>query len=127
MTVIKERPPEITPEIVTWEVELQKVGLVRRILNARRWYGADWWFVTISAVLVLIFIIVALFPNLFAPYQPDALVGPSFLAPGAYPPVPVLVVLEYFISQYLERPGSDYRSTPPYLLAWFKVETQLVR
>ena len=71
MTVIKERPPEITPEIVTWEVELQKVGLIRRILNARRWYGADWWFVTISAFLVLIFIILALFPNLFAPYKPD--------------------------------------------------------
>src|SRR4030042_2166417 len=93
MTVIKGRPPESTPEIVTWEVELQKVGLIRRILNARRWYGADWWFVTISAVFVLIFIVIALFPKLFAPYQPDALVGPSFLAPGAYPPVPVLVVL----------------------------------
>src|SRR4030042_498095 len=93
MAVIKERPPEITPEIVTWEVELQKVGLVRRILNARRWYGADWWFVTISAFLVLTFIIIALVPYLFAPYKPDELVGPSFLAPGAYPPVPVLIVL----------------------------------
>jgi peptide/nickel transport system permease protein len=90
---LKERPPEITPEITTWEVELQKVGLVRRMLNARRWYGADWWFVAVSAVLVVIFIIVALFPGLFAPYQPNALVGPSFLAPGAYPPVPILVVL----------------------------------
>ncbi len=93
MTVIKESPPEINPEVVTWEVELQKVGLVRRILNARRWYGADWWFVTISAVLVVVFILVALFPSLFAPYQPDELVGPSFLAPGAYPPVPELVFL----------------------------------
>lgn len=93
MTAIEERPPEVTPEITTWEVELQKVGLVRRILNARRWYGADWWFVAVSAVLVVLFIVIALFPKLFAPYQPDALVGPSFLAPGAYPPVPVLVVL----------------------------------
>ncbi|HEX9092005.1 MAG TPA: ABC transporter permease, partial [Anaerolineales bacterium] len=71
---------------------LQKVGLLRRLLNGRRWYGADWWFVAVSSVLVLIFIIVALFPNLFAPYAADALVGPSFLAPGAYPPVPILVV-----------------------------------
>jgi peptide/nickel transport system permease protein len=94
MTALEERPPEITPETTTWEVELQKVGLVRRILNARRWYGADWWFVAISSVLVLIFIIVALFPQLFAPYKPDELVGPSFLGPGAYPPVPVLVVLK---------------------------------
>ena len=92
MTVIKESPPEITPETTTWEVELQKVGLVRRILNARRWYGADWWFVIISSVLVLVFIIIGLFPKLFAPYDPSALVGPSFLAPGVYPPVPMLVV-----------------------------------
>jgi peptide/nickel transport system permease protein len=93
MTPIEERPPEIEPEITTWEVELKKVGFARRILNARRWYGADWWFVAVSTVLVLLFIIIALFPKLFAPYDPSALVGPSFLAPGAYPPVPILVVL----------------------------------
>ena len=92
MATVKETPPEVTPETITWEVELQKVGLLRRILNGRRWYGADWWFVAVSSVLVLIFIIVALFPNLFAPYRADALVGPSFLAPGAFPPVPILVV-----------------------------------
>jgi peptide/nickel transport system permease protein len=92
MTTLNERPPEIKPSETTWEVELQKVGLVRRILNARHWYGADWWFVAISSVLVALFIIVALFPELFAPYKPDALVGPSFLAPGAFPPVPVLVI-----------------------------------
>jgi peptide/nickel transport system permease protein len=92
MTALDEHPAGIAPETPSWEVELQKVGLVRRILNARRWYGADWWFVTISAALVLLFIVIALFPKLFAPYAPDALVGPSFLAPGAYPPVPMLVV-----------------------------------
>jgi peptide/nickel transport system permease protein len=92
MAALKEQPPEFIPEEISWEVELQKVSLVRRILNARRWYGADWWFVAISSVLVAIFIIIATFPSLFAPYKPDALVGPSFLAPGAYPPVPMLVV-----------------------------------
>jgi peptide/nickel transport system permease protein len=81
-----------TEEATTWEVELQRVGFIRRILNARRWYGADWWFVAISSVLVVLFIIVALFPRLFAPYQPDVQVGPTFLAPGAYPPVPVLIL-----------------------------------
>lgn len=76
----------------TWEVELEKVGLVRRILRARRWYGADWWFVVISSALVLLFIIIAIFPQLFAPNDPSALVGPSFLPPGQYPPIPELVV-----------------------------------
>jgi peptide/nickel transport system permease protein len=92
MQTTKSPTPEVAPESTPWKVELEKVGLVRRILNARRWYGADWWFVAISSVLVVIFIVVALFPELFAPYKPDALVGPSFLAPGEYPPVPELVV-----------------------------------
>jgi peptide/nickel transport system permease protein len=33
-----------------------------------------------------------LFPGLLAPYAPDEIVGTSFLAPGAYPVVPVLLV-----------------------------------
>jgi peptide/nickel transport system permease protein len=92
VTVTKERLPEIPTETESWERELERVGLVRRILNGRRWYGADWWFVGISAMMVVGFIVIALFPNLFAPHQPDQLVGPRFLAPGAHPPLPVMVV-----------------------------------
>jgi len=88
----KEQLSETIPEGTTWEVELKQVGFVRRLFMARRWYGADWWFVAISAVGVVAFIIVAIFPELFAPYSPDALVGPSFLAPGAHVDLPVLVV-----------------------------------
>jgi peptide/nickel transport system permease protein len=94
MTVTKERPPEPPVEFETWEVELERVGFVRRILNTRRWYGADWWFVAVSTVMVVGFIVIALFPGFFAPYAPDALVGTRFLAPGEHPAVPVLVVLQ---------------------------------
>jgi peptide/nickel transport system permease protein len=87
-----EHPSEILTEDTTWEVELNRVGFVRRIFKARRWYGADWWFVAISAVGVFAFIIIAFFPGLFAPYSPDALVGPSFLAPGAHVDLPILIV-----------------------------------
>jgi peptide/nickel transport system permease protein len=76
-----------------WSVELEKVGFVRRLLGARRWYGADWWLVAISAVMVLVFIILGLVPSLLAPYSPDVQVGPRFLAPGASPDLPVLVSL----------------------------------
>jgi peptide/nickel transport system permease protein len=92
MTVTKERPPEPPVEAETWEIELERVGFVRRILNTRRWYGADWWFVAVSTVMVVGFIVVALLPGFFAPYAPDALVGSRFLAPGEHPAVPVLVV-----------------------------------
>ncbi len=92
MRTAKLPTPEILPEETSWEVELQKVGFVRRILNARKWYGADWWFVVIAGIMVTAFIIIAIVPGLFAPYSPDAGVGPSFMSPGEYPPVPLLIV-----------------------------------
>lgn len=83
---------EIKQETEAWKDDLQRVGFIRRIFLARKWYGADWWFVAISAVMVAGFIFVALFPGLLAPYASDEIVGTSFLAPGAYPVVPVLLV-----------------------------------
>lgn len=93
MAVTEERSHE-TPDYQEWEEELSRVGLVRRLLIARKWYGADWWFVAISAVMVLAFIIIALIPGVLAPYDPLVQVGPRFLAPGATPDVPILVVPE---------------------------------
>ena len=92
MTIQKEEQSETISETQDWENELERVGFVRRIFLARRWYGADWWFVAISTVMVIGFIVVALFPGLFAPHKPDEIVGPRFLAPGEHPAVPVLIV-----------------------------------
>lgn len=92
MTEIKEQPPETPTKAASWETDLEQVGFVRRIFMARKWYGADWWFVAISTVMVIGFIFIAIFPSLVAPYDPDALVGSRFLAPGEQPSVPVLIV-----------------------------------
>lgn len=78
----------------TWEEDLSRVGFARRLLLARRWYGADWWFVAISSLMVLGFIVLAFFPGAFAPYGPHEQVGPRFLGPGEQPDVPLLVVPE---------------------------------
>jgi len=75
-----------------WQLDLDRVGLVRRLLIARRWYGGDWWFVLISAILLLFIIVVGIAPQWFAPYDPRAEVGPSLLAPGEIPAAYVLVV-----------------------------------
>lgn len=77
-----------------WEEELERVGFARRLLLARRWYGADWWFVVISSLMVLAFIALALFPGFFAPYGPHEQVGPRFLAPGQEPELQLMVVPE---------------------------------
>ena len=47
-----------------WQRELDQVGLLRRFLMARRWYGADWWFAVLSGILLLFIFSLAIFPGL---------------------------------------------------------------
>lgn len=89
MPSTEEKTPNAKTE--TWQSDLQQVGFVRRLFQARKWYGADWWFVAISTVMVIGFIFVALTPQWLAPYKFDQIVGTSFLAPGEYPDLPVLI------------------------------------
>lgn len=89
MSATDEKIPETAKG--TWKKDLQQVGFLRRLLQARKWYGADWWFVAISAVMVVGFIFVATFPNWLAPYRFDQIVGTSFLGPGEYPDLPMLI------------------------------------
>jgi peptide/nickel transport system permease protein len=94
MSITKEEFPQAAGRTPAWQRDLEKAGLLRRALKVRKWYGADWWFVAISAVMVIIFITLAFFPDPFAPYGPNQIVGASFLAPGETPPVPVLIVAQ---------------------------------
>jgi peptide/nickel transport system permease protein len=84
-------PPEATTETPEWLLELDKVGFVRKLFLARKWYGGDWWFVAISSVLLIVIILIGIFPQWFAPYDPSEEVGPSLLAPGEAPSSYILV------------------------------------
>src|SRR5476651_1416947 len=77
-----EIPEAPAPE---WQQALERAGFFRQLWRSRRWYGADWWFVAVSAVLLLIFIFVAVFPQLVAPFAPETEVGPAFLGPNQVP------------------------------------------
>jgi peptide/nickel transport system permease protein len=81
------------PEGEQWQVDLGRAGLLRRVLNGRKWYGVDWWMVVISSLMVAFFILIAFFPGLLAPYDPLEQVGPRFLPPGETPDAEVLVLL----------------------------------
>ncbi len=92
MTFPEKKVEEKPRDEPTWREELEEVGFVRRLLMARKWYGADWWLVAISSLMVFGFFLLALVPGIFSPYGPHELVGPRFLAPGEVPTVPLLVV-----------------------------------
>lgn len=77
--------PQPPPAVPAWQLDLDRVGLVRRMLLARKWYGGDWWFVVVSAILLIFILTVGFFPEWYAPYDPTAEVGPSLLAPGEPP------------------------------------------
>jgi peptide/nickel transport system permease protein len=87
-------PQEAPGQVADWELELRKVGFVRRIIRARKWYRTDWWFVAISSVMVVGFLIVAIVPQWFASHDPLEGVGPRLLAPGELPSPEIMIVLE---------------------------------
>ncbi|MFQ5406905.1 MAG: ABC transporter permease [Anaerolineales bacterium] len=74
-----------------WRGDLERVGILRRILRARKWYGGDWWFVVIGASVLVVFLIVAAVPGLFAPFDPTEEVGPRLLGPGETPDTEVVI------------------------------------
>jgi peptide/nickel transport system permease protein len=89
-----DRPRSETLQVAQEKLwaETRKVGFVRQIWQARKWYGADWWLAAISAVGLLIFIIIGLFPGLFAPYEFNEQAGPQMMAPGEQPDAEILIV-----------------------------------
>lgn len=82
----------LSESVPEWQLELDKVGFFRRLLLARKWYHGDWWFVLISAIMLLFIITVGVFPQWFAPFDPREEVGPSLLAPGEKTPGFLLLV-----------------------------------
>ncbi len=91
---MKNKQEKITQPVEKWQIDLDKVGFFRKLVMARKWYGGDWWFILISAIILLFVIIVGIFPSLFAPYDPKAEVAPSFLAPGEPPTGYQLIVMK---------------------------------
>lgn len=66
--------------------------LFRRLLESRKWYGTDWWLVVISSIGLVIFGLVALFPDFFAPYDYNEQAGPQMMAPGQVPDNQIMIV-----------------------------------
>ncbi len=106
MTSTEKIPIEDIPQ---WQKDLDQAGFVRRFLLGRRWYGADWWFAVISGLLLIFVFSMAIFPGLYAPYDPRQEVGPGQLAPGELPPTFVLVGQKDGATELDDLIGEDVR------------------
>jgi len=106
MTTTHESDIEAIPK---WQKDLDQIGFWRRLLLARRWYGADWWFVVISGLLLLFIFSLAAFPGFYAPYDPRAEVGPGLLGPGESPPGIILLGKEGAVSVLDDLIGENVR------------------
>jgi len=88
--------------------ELTRHGLLRRILRARRWYGADWWMVAIGGAMAAAFVVVGVIPGAFAPHHPQAQAGPRLLAPFEESFGGVMIVLsEDTLTEVTDLAGED--------------------
>ena len=61
--------------------ELRQHGLLRRILQGRKWYKADWWMALIGGTLAAGFVVVGAIPGAFSAHDPQEQVGPRLLGP----------------------------------------------
>ena len=52
------------------------------VRQGRIWYGVDWWLAVISAIVITLFLVIAIIPEQFAPYDYEEEVGFGKLAPG---------------------------------------------
>lgn len=106
MPATQESSVEAKPE---WKQDLEQIGIWRRLLLSRKWYGADWWFVAFSGLLLVFILSLAVFPGFYAPYDPRAEVGPGLLAPGESPPTFVLLGRQGGVQQLDDLIGEGVR------------------
>ncbi len=67
-------------------------GPVRWFLTNAKWHGAEWWIMLLGGALLVAIILMTLFANQIAPYDPIKFVGAPFTRPGAEQSVIVLEV-----------------------------------
>jgi peptide/nickel transport system permease protein len=73
-----------TPEISA------RFSPVRWFLNNAKWHGAEWWITIFGGVLLVLIILMTLFADKLAPYDPIKFVGKPFNRPGGRQSVVVL-------------------------------------
>lgn len=73
-----------TPDAVPLSIRelTADVGLVRRILRGRKWYGTEWYITVIGGTILVVITAATLLAPVIAPHDPNEFVGAPFTPPG---------------------------------------------
>jgi peptide/nickel transport system permease protein len=64
------------------ELNGRKIGLLRRIWQSRKWYGAEWYITGFGGLILVVILILAAFAPQISPYDPNEFIGAPFTPPG---------------------------------------------
>jgi peptide/nickel transport system permease protein len=60
----------------------EEIGILRRILRGRKWYGTEWYITVFGGMILVTIVVITLLASYIAPYDPNAFVGSQFIPPG---------------------------------------------
>ena len=58
------------------------VGILRRILRGRKWYGTEWYITVLGGTILVVIIVATLLAPVIAPHDPNEFIGAAFTPPG---------------------------------------------
>jgi peptide/nickel transport system permease protein len=61
------------------------IGILRRFLRGRKWYGTEWYITVVGGGVLLLIVIVTLLASVLAPFDPNEFAGAQFTPPGGGP------------------------------------------
>ena len=75
-TTVQEAAPTLIPD---------DIGILRRFLRGRRWYGTEWYITVAGGAILLLIVVITLLAPVLAPFDPNEFAGAQFTPPGAGP------------------------------------------
>ena len=68
-TTVKEAAPTLIPD---------DIGILRRFLRGRRWYGTEWYITVAGGAILLLIVVITLLAPVLAPFDPNEFAGAQF-------------------------------------------------
>ena len=64
---------------------LDDIGILRRFLRGRKWYGTEWYITVAGGGILLLIVIITFLAPVLAPFDPNEFAGAQFTPPGGGP------------------------------------------